>query len=516
MLRCPLCLTSQTVQRHRARYSRIPTIEGVTFFRRICRSGYACAIVLRNGCYCTTTIAIEGDGVLLRCPLCLTSQTVQRHRARYSRIPTIEGVTFFRRICRSGYACAIVLRNGCYCTTTIAIERNRVLLRCPLCLTSQTVQRHRARYSRIPTIEGVTFFRRICRSGYACAIVLRNGCYCTTTIAIERNRVLLRCPLCYASFAVDRHRSRHFRKPTGEGITCTRWVSRRRYRRTIVLRDGSYCRTAIAIKGNGIGIDSPFSIECGSACYLIGSKVPCIGACVFLVPSNEGVSSLRRVCGLIHLAAIIFRLLAYRGTMSLHVEGDIILVHRAGEDRFDIRYITRYRGRHIVPLAERVSILCISGSWSSRNGGSTYRQHVVACRNGCTIRHGHGCLVHTTITSLNDTYCQRVVILYLRHVSCVSSRTANSRNSICCIGGRTIIPAMECIIPFLRILFTIIRRRKALTYQFFFSAEFVAVFIIPDDGIGRHELRVQRTIVLKNGCSFANLVTAFCFGVPSF
>ena len=259
-------------------YFLIPTEEGVAFACGSSGSGYFRTIVLRNGCHIRTTVAVKSKRVLVYLPLGGKGHVGCRNGGGYFLVPTREGVAFARRIGRSGDFRTIVLRNGCHIRTTIAVEGEGVLVHLPLRRKGHVRSGHRAGNGLVPTREGVAFARRIGGSGYFRTIVLRNGCHIRTTVAVKSKRVLVYLPLSGEGHVGCRNGGGYFLVPTREGVAFARRIGRSGYFRTIVLRNGCYIRTAVAVEGKRVMVYPPLggisdAIQ-GNSCSFFKSGFP--------------------------------------------------------------------------------------------------------------------------------------------------------------------------------------------------------------------------------------------------
>ena len=257
----PLCCETHILCRNCLWDVHIPTCEGVARLgwsgRRIKLS---IEILGDNRCLCTI-VRIEGKGVLIDSPLSLEVHVFCRNGLWNCRYPTGEGVTRLSWSSRRLNLSTIVLGDCGYITTTISIEGEGVLVDGPQRLEALVLSRDGLRNLTIPTSEGIARLGWSGRSFKLSTEVLSNHrCLCTI-VRIEGKGVLIDSPLSLEAHILSRNGLWDCRYPTGEGVTRLGWSSRSSNCRIIILRYTSHLRTAIRIKGERIFVDGKCTIN---------------------------------------------------------------------------------------------------------------------------------------------------------------------------------------------------------------------------------------------------------------
>ena len=282
---------------------------------------------------------------------------------------------------------------------------------CPLSHTSQTIQRHRTRYGRIPSIEGVTLTSRISRSGNSCVVVLRDGSYSRTTVAIERDGVLVDAIL--SSYYQVCGNSIECLVPTGKVITITTRIARSRSSRVPVYRLLLQLSTIMIFERYSEGLDAILS----SYYQVCGNSIE------FLIPTGKVITITARIARCRSCRVPVYRLLLQLSTIMIF-ECNRISIKLAGEDGLDIRHISRYIIRNIRPRTECIGILRRRGCRSSRYGCSVDSNSVIANRNSCIIR--------------NTRYIRRRYrTITIRSCSNIQSVSSRGLSKLCRIGSLT-------------------------------------------------------------------------------
>ena len=294
------------LSRHCCGDSLIPTIKSMTCLGRICRSGYSCSKIQRDGVNLVAAIGIESDGVLIYSPRRRDGHVLGRHSCRDSLIPICKGVALLGRICGSNDCCSEVLYDRSDLAAAIGIESNGVLIDRPLCRDGHILGRHGCGDLVIPTTEGVACLGRIGGSGDCCSEIQSDSCDLAAINGIEGNGVLVDFPNCFDNYAFNGHGCGNFFIPTFESVTNLLGSCGSGNCRSEVLYDGSDLATAIGIEGDGVLIYSPsclYGYVCGNCCFEIVSSftnkptckgVACLGGSS---RSSHGLAVLYCCCG---------------------------------------------------------------------------------------------------------------------------------------------------------------------------------------------------------------------------
>ena len=257
----PLCSESHILCRDCLWNVHIPTCEGIAFSTRISRSIKLSSIILGNHrCLCAI-VRIEGKGVLIDGPLSLEAHILCRNGLWDCRNPTSEGVTWLGWCSRRLNLCTIVLGDCGYITTTISIEGEGVLVDSPQRLEALVLCRDGLRNLTIPTSEGIARLGWSGRRIKLSTEVLSYHRYLCTIVGVEGKGILIDGPLSLEAHVFCRNGLWDCRNPTSEGVTRLGWSSRSNNCRIIILRYTSHLRTAIRIKGERIFVDGKCTIN---------------------------------------------------------------------------------------------------------------------------------------------------------------------------------------------------------------------------------------------------------------
>ena len=351
----PLSLEAHILSRNGLWDCRNPTSEGVTRLGWSSRRLNLCTIVLGDCGYITTTISIEGEGVLVDSPQRLKALVLSRDGLRNLTIPTSEGVA---RLGWSGrrikLSTKVLSNHRCLCAIA-GIKGKRVLIDSPLSLEAHILSRNGLWDCRNPTSEGVTRLGWSSRRLNLCTIVLGDCGYITTTISIEGEGVLVDGPQRLKALVLSRDGLRNFTIPTSEGITRLGW-SGRSFKLCIEILGDNRCLCAIVgIEGKGILIDSPLSLE--AHVLSRNSLWDCRN------PTGEGITRLGWSSRSSNCRIIILRYTSHLRT-AIRIKGERIFVD--GKCTIN-RHVTRWHGsRNLTPSRESISHLCRKSLRSNR------------------------------------------------------------------------------------------------------------------------------------------------------
>ena len=332
-----------------------PTREGVTWLGWSSRRLNLCTIVLGDCCYITTTISIEGEGVLVNGPQRLEALVLCRDGFRNLAIPTSEGVA---RLGWSGrrikLSTKVLSNHRCLCAI-VGIEGEGVLIDSPLSLEAHVLCRNGLWDCRNPTSEGVTWFGWSSRCLNLCTVILGDCGYITTTISIEGEGVLVDSPQRLEALVLCRDGLRNLAIPTSEGIARLGWNGRS-FKLCIEILGNHRCLcTIVGIEGEGVLIDSPLSLE--AHVLSRNSLWDCRN------PTGEGVTRLGWSSRSSNCRIIILRYTSHLRT-AIRIKGERIFVD--GECTIN-RHVTRWHGsRNLTPSRESISHLCRKSLWSNR------------------------------------------------------------------------------------------------------------------------------------------------------
>ena len=343
----PLSLEAHILSRNRLWDCRNPTSKGVTWLGWSSRRLNLCTIVLGDCSNLTTTVSIEGEGVLVDCPQRLEALVLCRDGFRNLAIPTSEGIARLSWSGRSFKLCIEVLGNhSCLCAI-VSIEGKGVLIDSPLSLEAHVLSRNSLWDCRNPTGEGVTRLGWSSRSLNLCTIVLGDCCDLTTTICIEGEGVLVDGPQRLETLVLSRDGLRNLTIPTSEGITRLGW-SGRSFKLCIEILGNHRCLcTIVGIEGEGVLIDSPLSLE--AHVLSRNSLWDCRN------PTGEGVTRLGWSSRSSNCRIIILRYTSHLRT-AIRIKGERIFV----DGKCTINsHVTRWHGsRNLTPSRESISHLC--------------------------------------------------------------------------------------------------------------------------------------------------------------
>ena len=349
----PLSLKAHVLCRNRLWDCRNPTSEGVTRLGWSSRCFNLCTIVLGDCGYFTTTISIEGEGVLVDGPQRLEALVLGRDGFRNLAIPTSEGIARLGWSGRSFKLSIEVLGNhSCLCAI-VSIEGKGVLIDSPLSLEAHILSRNRLWDCRNPTGEGVTRLGWCSRRLNLCTIVLGDCSYITTTISIEGEGVLVDGPQCLEALVLSRDGLRNFTIPTSEGVTCLGW-SGRSFKLSIEILGNNRCLcTIVGIEGKGILIDGPLSLET----HVLSRN----GLWDCRYPTGEGVTRLSWSSRCLNLCTVILGDCGYI-TTTISIEGEGVLVD--SPQRLEALVLSRDGLRNLtIPTSEGIARL----GWSGRS-----------------------------------------------------------------------------------------------------------------------------------------------------
>ena len=414
----PLCSESHILCRDCLWNVHIPTGEGIAFSSRISRSIKLSSIILGNHrCLCAI-VGIEGKRVLIDSPLSLEAHILSRNGLWDCRNPTSEGVTCLSWSSRRLNLGTIVLGDCGYFTTTISIEGEGVLVDSPQRLEVLVLCRDGLRNLTIPTSEGIARLGWSGRRIKLSTEVLSYHRYLCTIVGIEGKRVLIDSPLSLEAHILSRNGLWDCRNPTSEGVTCLSWSSRRLNLGTIVLGDCGYFTTTISIEGEGVLVDSPQRLEVLVLCrdglrnltiptsegiarlgwsgrsFKLSTEVLSNHRCLCAIvgiegksvlidgplsleahvlcrnglwdcrnPTSEGVTWLGWSSRSSNCRIIILRYTSHLRT-AIRIKGERIFVD--GKCTIN-RHVTRWHGsRNLTPSRESISHLCRKSLWSNR------------------------------------------------------------------------------------------------------------------------------------------------------
>ena len=351
----PLSLEAHVLCRNGLWDCRYPTSEGVTRLGWCSRCLNLCTVILGDCGYITTTISIEGEGVLVDGPQRLETLVLSRDGLRNLAIPTCEGVA---RLGWSGRSFKLSIEilgdNRCLCTI-VGIEGKGVLIDSPLSLEAHVFCRNGLWDCRYPTSEGVTSLGWCSRNLNLCTVILGDCGYITTTISIEGEGVLVDCPQRLEALVLSRDGLRNLAIPTSEGVARLGWSGRRIKLSTKVLSNHRCLCAIIGIEGEGILIDGPLSLETHVLCR--NGLWDCRN------PTSEGVTCLGWSSRSSNCRIIILRYTSHLRT-AIRIKGERIFVD--GKCTIN-RHVTRWHGsRNLTPSRESISHLCRKSLWSNR------------------------------------------------------------------------------------------------------------------------------------------------------
>ena len=351
----PLSLEAHVFCRNSLWDCRNPTGKGVTRLSWSSRRLNLCTIVLGDCSYITTTISIEGEGVLVDGPQRLETLVLSRDGLWNLAIPTSEGITRLGWSGRSFKLCIEILGNHrCLCTI-VGIEGKGILIDSPLSLEAHILCRNGLWDCRNPTGEGITRLGWCSRSLNLCTIVLGDCSNLTTTISIEGEGVLVDSPQCLEALVLGRDGLRNLTIPTSEGITRLGW-SGRSFKLCIEILGNHHCLcTIVGIEGKGILIDCPLSLEAHVFCR--NRLWDCRN------PTGESVTRLGWSSRSSNCRIIILRYTSHLRT-TIRIKGERIFVD--GKCTIN-RHVTRWHGsRNLTPSRESISHLCRKSLRSNR------------------------------------------------------------------------------------------------------------------------------------------------------
>ena len=355
MIDGPLSLEVHVFCRNGLWDCRNPTSEGVTRLGWCSRCLNLCTVILGDCGYITTTISIEGEGVLVDSPQRLEALVLSRDGLRNLAIPTSEGIA---RLGWSGRSFKLSIEilgdNRCLCTI-VRIEGKGILIDGPLSLEVHVFCRNGFWDCRYPTGEGVTRLGWCSRSLNLCTIVLGDCGYITTTISIEGEGVLVDGPQRLETLVLSRDGLRNLAIPTCEGVTNLGWSGRSIKLSSIILGNLYILCAIVGIEGKGILIDSPLSLEAHILCRN--------GLWDCRYPTGEGVTWFGWSSRSSNCRIIILRYTSHLRT-AIRIKGERIFVD--GKCTIN-RHVTRWHGsRNLTPSRESISHLCRKSLWSNR------------------------------------------------------------------------------------------------------------------------------------------------------
>ena len=355
MIDSPLSLEAHVLCRNGLWDCWNPTGEGVTCLGWSSRSLNLCTIVLGDCGYITTTISIEGEGVLVDSPQRLEALVLSRDGLRNLAIPTSEGIARLGWSGRSFKLSIEILGDNRYLCTIVRIEGKGVLIDSPLSLEAHVLSRNGLWDCRNPTSEGVTWFGWSSRCLNLCTVILGDCGYITTTISIEGEGVLVDSPQRLEALVLSRDGLRNLAIPTSEGIARLGWSGRSFKLSIEILGDNRYLCTIVRIEGKGVLIDSPLSLEA----HVLGRNR--LWDC--RNPTSEGVTRLGWSSRSSNCRIIILRYTSHLRT-AIRIKGERIFVD--GKCTIN-RHVTRWHGsRNLTPSRESISHLCRKSLWSNR------------------------------------------------------------------------------------------------------------------------------------------------------
>ena len=351
----PLSLEAHVLSRNGLWDCRNPTSEGITRLSWSSRRLNLCTIVLGDCGYITTTISIEGEGVLVDSPQRLKALVLSRDGLRNLTIPTSEGIARLGWSGRSFKLSTEVLSNHrCLCAI-VCIKGKGVLIDGPLSLEAHILSRNGLWDCRNPTGEGVTRLSWSSRRLNLCTIVLGDCGYITTTISIEGEGVLVDSPQRLKALVLSRDGLRNLTIPTSEGIARLGWSGRSFKLSTEVLSNHRCLCAIVCIKGKGVLIDGPLSLEA----HILSRN----GLWDCRYPTGEGVTRLGWSSRSSNCRIIILRYTSHLRT-AIRIKGERIFVD--GKCTIN-RHVTRWHGsRNLTPSRESISHLCRKSLWSNR------------------------------------------------------------------------------------------------------------------------------------------------------
>ena len=351
----PLSLEAHILSRNGLWNCRNPTGEGVTRLGWCSRRLNLGTIVLGDCGYITTTISIEGEGVLVDSPQRLEALVLSRDGLRNLAIPTSKGIACLGWSGRSFKLCTEVLSNHrCLCTI-VRIEGKGILIDSPLSLEAHVFCRNGLWDCRNPTSEGVTRLGWSSRRLNLCTIVLGDCGYFTTTISIEGEGVLVDCPQRLEALVLGRDGLRNLTIPTSEGIARLGWSGRSFKLSTEVLSNHRCLCAIVGIEGKGVLIDGPLSLEA----HVLSRN----GLWDCRNPTGEGITRLGWSSRSSNCRIIILRYTSHLRT-AIRIKGERIFVD--GKCTIN-RHVTRWHGsRYLTPSRESISHLCRKSLRSNR------------------------------------------------------------------------------------------------------------------------------------------------------
>ncbi len=317
---CPLGIQRDVCGRHGCEgVSRgetcitVPASEGVASLGRCCRSADRRAEGLGDRTNRRAAIAVEGDGVVIHRPLGIQHDVCCRHGCEgvgcgetCVAVPAAERVASLGRICRSADRRAEGLGHRCNHRATIAVERDGVVVHCPLGIQGDVRSRHGCEgvgcgetYIAVPAAEGVASLGRCCRSADRRAEGLGDRTNRRATIAVERDGVIIHCPLGIQRDVCCRHGCEGVgcgetcvAVPAAEGVASLGRCCRSADHRAKGLGDRTNRRAAIAVEGDGVAVGCPLGIQCDVCAEGVDHAVSVVRACAIResVPASEGVA----------------------------------------------------------------------------------------------------------------------------------------------------------------------------------------------------------------------------------
>ena len=351
----PLSLETHILCRNGLWDCRYPTGEGITCLGWCSRCLNLCTVILGDCGYITTTISIEGEGVLVDSPQRLEVLVLSRDGLRNLTIPTSEGIARLGWSGRSFKLSTEVLSNHrCLCTI-VRIEGKGILIDGPLSLETHILCRNGLWDCRYPTGEGITCLGWCSRCLNLCTVILGDCGYITTTISIEGEGVLVDSPQRLEALVLSRDGLRNLAIPTSEGIARLGWSGRRIKLSTKVLSNHRCLCAIVCIKGKGVLIDCPLSLEA----HILSRN----GLWDCRNPTSEGVTRLGWSSRSSNCRIIILRYTSHLRT-AIRIKGERIFVD--GKCTIN-RHVTRWHGsRNLTPSRESISHLCRKSLWSNR------------------------------------------------------------------------------------------------------------------------------------------------------
>ena len=320
----PSRLNGYVFGRHGCRDNLIPTCKEVAKLGGCYGSSYSCTEIQRDGSDFATTVGIKGNGVLIYGPSRRQGDVTLYNGCKivcsFAKKPTCKSVACFLGIGNLSNGCTVTNGYGNDFGIVIGIKGYSVLVDFPKGLDSYALDRHSCGDFLIPTCKGVAFLGRSCGSGYSCAEIQHDGSDFATAIGIKGNGVLIDCPSCFQSdialYSGCKVICGFAKKPTCKGIACLLGNGRSLYCRTVAYGCSGFFGAVVSIKGYGVCIESPLSLEshvCGNSRAKIISGLSCIPTC-------KGVTFLCGICGSSCFFSL-FNLLTFNGRTTVSVKG---------------------------------------------------------------------------------------------------------------------------------------------------------------------------------------------------